>query len=199
MIALLFTHWGRVMHICISKLTTIGSDNGLSPGWRQAIIWTNAGILLIAPLGINFSEILININTFSFNKMHLKMSSAKWCLFHLGLNELIKWQWSQLYTCYSSTAASAWAKYWHDLLINSLRPRQNRRHFADDILKCNFLNENVWIPIQNSLKFVPKGPFNNIPALVQLMAWRRTGDKPLSEPMMTKFNDAYMCHSASMS
>ena len=68
------THWGRVTHICVGKPTTIGSDNGLSPGWRQAIIWTNAGILLIGPLGIKFSEILSEIITFSFNKMHLKMS-----------------------------------------------------------------------------------------------------------------------------
>ena len=83
--------------------------------------------------------------------------------------------------------------------FNSLRSRQNRRHFADDVFKCNFLNENVWIPIKNSLKFVPRGPFNNIPALVQIMAWRRTGDKPLSEPMMIQFNDTYMRHSASMS
>ena len=68
--------------------------------------------------------------------------------------------------------------------VNTLRPRQNGRHFADDIFKCMFLNENVWIPIKISLKFVPKGPINNIPALVQIMAWRRPGDKPLSEPMM---------------
>ena len=83
--------------------------------------------------------------------------------------------------------------------LNSLRQRKNRRHFADNVFKCNFLNENVWIPIKMSLKFVPKGPINNIPALVQKMAWRQTGDKPLSEPMMTQFNDAYMLHSASMS
>ena len=69
--------------------------------------------------------------------------------------------------------------------FNSLRPRQNRRHFADNVFKCNFLNENVCIPIKISLKFVSKGPINNIPALVQIMAWRWTGDKPLSEPMMT--------------
>ena len=75
-------------HICVGKLTNIGSDNGLSPGWYQAIIWTNAGILLIGPLVTNFSESLIVIHTFSFNKMHLKMSSAKWRLFCLGLNEL---------------------------------------------------------------------------------------------------------------
>ena len=61
-----------------------------------------------------------------------------------------------------------------------------RRHFADDIFKCIFLNENGWIPIKISLKFVPKGPINNIPALVQIMAWRRPGDKPLSEPMMVR-------------
>ena len=71
-------------------------------------------------------------------------------------------------------------------LVNSLRPRQHGRHFADDIFKCIFLNEDVWIPIpiKISLKFVPKGPINNIAALVQIMAWRRPGDKPLSEPMM---------------
>ena len=72
------THWGRATHICVGKLTTIGSDNSLSPGRRQAIIWTIAGILLIGPLKTNFSEILIGIQTFSFKKMHLKMSCAKW-------------------------------------------------------------------------------------------------------------------------
>ena len=75
-------------HICVGNLTTIGSDNGLSPGRRQAIIWTNAGILLIGPLGTNFSEILIEIHTFSFTKMLLKMSSGKWRPFCLGLNVL---------------------------------------------------------------------------------------------------------------
>ena len=74
----MLTHWGRVTHICVGKQTTIGSDNGLSPGRRQTTIWTNAGILLFGPLGTNFSEILIGIQTFSFKKMHLKMSSAKW-------------------------------------------------------------------------------------------------------------------------
>ena len=72
------THWGRATHIFVGKLTIIVSDNGLSPGRRQAIIWTIAGILLIGPLGTNSSEILIGIQTFSFKRMHLKMSSAKW-------------------------------------------------------------------------------------------------------------------------
>ena len=72
-------------------------------------------------------------------------------------------------------------------VINTLRPRQNGRHSADDIFKCIFLNENVWIPIKISLKFVPLGLINNIPSLVQIMAWRPLGDKPLSEPMMVSF------------
>ena len=68
--------------------------------------------------------------------------------------------------------------------VNTLRPRQNGRHFADDIFRRIFLNENVCISLKISLKFVPKVRINNIPALVQIMAWRRPGDKPLSEPMM---------------
>ena len=75
-------------HLCVCKLTSIGSDNGLSPSRRQAIIWTNTGILLIAILGTNFSEILIENCTFSFNKMHLKISSAKLRPFCLGPNVL---------------------------------------------------------------------------------------------------------------
>ena len=70
------------------------------------------------------------------------------------------------------------------LYINSLRPRPNRRHFADDIFKCIFDNENEWISPRRTLMFVPKVRISNIPALVQIMAWRRPGDKPLSEPMM---------------
>ena len=76
-------------HICVSKQTIIGSDNGLSPGRRQAIIWTNARILSIGTLGTNFNEISIGIQTFSFKKMHFKMSSAKWRPFCLGLNVII--------------------------------------------------------------------------------------------------------------
>ena len=72
------------------------------------------------------------------------------------------------------------------MLVNTLRLTQNGRHFPDDIFKCIFLNENVWILIKISLKFVPNGPIVNIPALVQIMAWRRPGGKPLSEPMMVR-------------
>ena len=78
-------------------------------------------------------------------------------------------------------------RYWflhRSVGFNTLRPRQNGRHFADNILKCIFVNENVWISLKISLKFVVKVRVNNIAALVQIMAWRRPSDKPLSEPMM---------------
>ena len=85
----LITHWGWVTHICVGNLTTIGSNNDLSPDRRQATIGTNAAILSIGPLGINFSEISMEIQTFSFRKMCLKLSSAKWRPSCLGLNVLI--------------------------------------------------------------------------------------------------------------
>ena len=78
--------WGRVTHICVGYLTIIGSDNGLSPNRRQAIIWTNAGLLFVDLLGTNFSDILIEINTFSVKKTDLKMSSTKWRIFRPGIN-----------------------------------------------------------------------------------------------------------------
>ena len=83
------THWGRVTHICVGEQTIIVSDNGLLPGRRQAIICTNDGILLIGPYGTNFSEIGIEILTFSLMKMSLKVLSAKWQPFCLGLNVLM--------------------------------------------------------------------------------------------------------------
>ena len=82
------THWGWETHICVSEHVDIGSDYGLVPNRHQAIILTNAGILLIGPLRTNFNELLIEIHTFSFKKMHVKMSSGKWRPFCLSLNEL---------------------------------------------------------------------------------------------------------------
>ena len=78
------------------------------------------------------------------------------------------------------------------LMFNTLRPRQNGRHFADNTFKRIFVNENARIAIKISLRFVAKGPINNIPALVQIMAWRRPGDKPLSEPMLV-FVPTHLC------
>ena len=87
------------------------------------------------------------------------------------------------WTCHKSQVISLIGLCNWDI-FNTLRPRQNGRRFAADTFKRIFLNENFRISIKISLKFVPKGPINNIPALVQIMAWRRSGGKPLSEPMM---------------
>ena len=105
------THWGRVTHICIGNLTIIVSDNGLSPGRRQAIFWTIAGILLILTLGTNSSGIVGEIHSFIFSKMHLKMLSARWRLFGLSLNVLkINLSWSNwLNNAYIRKWTSSWS------------------------------------------------------------------------------------------
>ena len=115
---LVLTHWGWVMYVCVRKLTIIGSDSGLLPGRHQAIIWTNAGILLIGPSATNFSEILIKIHTFSFKKT---ISSGKWGPFCLSLNELT-YQQLEMHLCVLSTVAT-------DALVLKLQAISN--HSAD--------------------------------------------------------------------
>ena len=120
---------------------------------------------------------------FFLKKFHSQMLFAKCQPFCLCLNVLT-------YCCLVmrygiADLAQHWFGYW---LVITLRPRQNGRHFAEDIFKCIFLNENVSISIKISLKFVPKGPINNIPALVQIMAWHWPGDRPLSELMMVNLS-----------
>ena len=100
-------------HICVSKLTIIGSDNGLSPSRRQAIILTNGGILLIRNLGTNFSEILSEIYAFFFAKIHMKMSSGKWRPFCLGLNVLMH----ELHN-FESKPPSCMLRVWSGVIIS---------------------------------------------------------------------------------
>ena len=144
-------HWGRVTHICVSELTIIGSDNGLSPGRRQAIIWTNAGILLIGPLGTNCSEILIAILTSSFKKMRLKVSSAKWRPFCLGLNVLKR----------------TWPYYTHNILTgeHSLSPGRFGWH-----LDMYFLILFYWLTALDLLMFSDEC---NITLLIISQHWFR--------------------------
>ena len=102
-------------------------------------------------------------------------------------NRKLEKKWRRYHNLFSELACGALRSIFPkfgQVVVNTLRPRQNGRHFPDDIFKWIFLNEDVWIPIKISMKFVPQGPINKIPALVQIMAWRRSGDKPLSEPMM---------------
>ena len=113
--------------------------------------------------------------TFSLKKIRLKMPSAQCCSFRLDLNVLIR------------SGAGDISEAMHTK-VNTLRPRQNGRHFADDSFRRIFLKENVRISIKISLKFVSRGPGNDIPALVQIMAWRRPGGKPLPELMMVRLD-----------
>ena len=110
------THWFRATHICVCNLTIIGSENGLSPGRCQAIIWTNAGMLLILPVWTNFSEILIAIHISSLKKIHLKLSSAKLWPSCIGINVLIGTPFTcVLFECGFSgfiCAFSSWLFYW---------------------------------------------------------------------------------------
>ena len=109
--------------------------------------------------------------------VYIWMYISVWILCGLLINDEaivypLMWRWSYYHWCGADCGD-----------FNTLRPRRNGRHFADNTFKCIFLNENVRISIKFSLKFVSKGPINNISALVQIMAWRRSGDMPLSEPM----------------
>ena len=124
-------------HICVSKLTIIGSDNGLLPGRRHAIIRTNAGILLIRPLGTNFSEFLVEILICSFKKMRLKVSSAKRRPFCLGLNELspcvLMFLWNHEYVLTFSIISQDWygAGSWSS---SSWKTRTSLSHFVNAML-----------------------------------------------------------------
>ena len=143
---LILTHWGRVTHICVTYLTIIASDNGLSPSRRQAIIWTNAGILLIRSLGTNFSEILIEIHIFSFKKMHLKMWSGKWRPFCLGLNVLnISWyelslHWFTAFIYIDQGQIYAHRRRYGDNIILIGRPLICRTHRVRHRLKFHVMN-----------------------------------------------------------
>ena len=126
------------------KLTIIGSDNGLSPDLYQVIIWTSGGRLLI---GINSSEIWIEIHTLSLKKMDLKMSFGKRRPFFLGLSVLVQLVVFMCMFGFLSSYACRGAILTPNDFLNTLRPRQNGCHFADYIFTCIFFNENVWISI----------------------------------------------------
>ena len=159
------THWGRVTHICVGNLTIIGPDNGLSPGRRQAIFWTNAGILLIGPWGTNFSKILIGIRAFSFKKIHLKMSSAKWCPFWLDLNVLSQIQWSTFILRSAIRTASN---------ICQLTEFTNLRMHLFHIPQCSIQNRNVHISVLNRALWEMELVHSGICEIVHLMAMFHT-------------------------
>ena len=161
----------------------------VSPLWKVDLNkrW-NGNWLLHFKSYIHIGDSLQDCGMSSALSVAISQSGTKWSAIIAVIILILafSFSWTEYYilpffTDVLSTLFVEWLSY-----IITLRPRQNRRHFAEDIFKCIFLNENVWIPIKISLKFVPQGPINNIPALVQIMARRRPGDKPLSGPMMVR-------------
>ena len=153
---------------------------------------------------------LIEILAFSLMKMHLKVSSAKWRPFCLGLNVLKHLLWSPIVVkCVSTLYPWSYSCCYIASLcecrgppacVNTLRPGKIcGRHFGRQHIKCISLNKNFWILNKISLKYVLQGLIDNMAALVLIMAWRRTGAEPLSEAMLPCYTDAYMRHLASMS
>ena len=137
----------------------------------------------------------------SFHKYKVVWGPSYLYNMNFKAGEMASWYWAGCLVLqpHSETVRTVHGPYSHWYLLvftglNSSPPGQNGRHFADDIFKCLFVNEKFCIMIKISLKFVPKGPNDNNPALVKILAWRRIGDKPLSEPMPTQFTNAYMGH-----
>ena len=118
----------------------------------------------------------------------LAVGSVAWVGYRVDQDE--EAPWPGMIWC-TKVSPSASDPTMHGNTFNMMRLRQNGRHFTGNILKCICLNENVWIPFKISLKFVLKFLINNIPALVQIMAWHRPGDKPLSQPKMVSI--LYIC------
>ena len=156
--------------IALKKFVCNSFDIFLGAWWSHQMVTFSMLLTLCAGNSLSTSEFPSQRPvTQSFNV------SFDLCLNKRLGKQLRRW-WSETPSCSLHHCNGRW--------VNTLRLRQNGRYFADDFFKCIFLNGNFLIPIKSSLKFVPKGPINNIPALAQIIAWRRPGDKPLSEPMM---------------
>ena len=168
-------HRGRVTHLCV------GLSGSSKPVFSQIMAYRLIDAKLLSETMLTYcwlgpcEQILvkcyIKIQQFSYEEIHLENLSAKWRPFWSSLN-VIPWTITQ-----DVTYAAMLTHWGRDI---------DGRYFADDVFKCIFLNENVWTSFKISLKLLPKGPINNIPLLVQIMAWPRPGDKPLSEPMMVR-------------
>ena len=146
-------------------------------------------ILSIRSQGTYFNEMFCEIQKFAFKSLENALENVVWEMAAtLSRPQCAKRDLSKARFCF----------HWYFVLmvgyINSSSPEQNGRHFGRQHFQLHFLNENDIILIQIWLKYVPRSPIDNNPALVQVMAWRRTGDKPLPEPNMTQFTDAYKRH-----
>ena len=167
-------------HICVSKLTIIGSDNGLSPCRCQAIIWTNAGILLIRTLGTNFSEIWSKFHKFSFMKTHLKMSSGKWRTFCLGLNVLRMWIYYITTSNEHVVQAYHITVHWQlALAINSnclvVPPPRSKRHTIGSRVRLQIVTRTIGesnAKYRNFCKFQQKCVYRQLGSISRPYGWQ---------------------------
>ena len=156
-------------------------NNSLTPG---SCDWNFKSMFYLKHL---VSDILSTYQAVALSRMKLDMFSS---------NFVVSWFLIISHKQYDII----WNRWWDAVkshgtsIINTLRPRQNGRHFTNDIFRGIFVYERFCILIKISLKFVPKGPIDNNSALVKIMTWHQIGNKPLSEPMLTRFTDAYMWH-----
>ena len=166
-------HGTCMMHVllCMSgSLTHVGLEKNI-PGIPSACTTRSFAYLARGPWDGQYTAFAY-VETGKWG--HMPNNAGKWCITRsIGY-----------YGCARLSATVGGTLLLAIIWLNTLRPRQNGRHIPDDIFKCIFFSENVWNSLKISLRFVPNGPINNIPALVQIMAWRRSGNKPLSEPMM---------------
>ena len=138
-------------------------------------------IWYISVFGIRLTFFLTTISTEMDSWKAQNFKSTWWLCMFITTCHFLHWNSTLYLLNYVMTTFLILITLWG---WDTLRLRQKGHHFPDNIFKCIFLNENVWISIKISLMFVPEDPINNIPALVQIITWRRPADKPLSEPMM---------------
>ena len=191
-------HWGACLQLVYVDLITSPHHLARGPLWAQLVIfailqemdihWHNH-ILYKNMWNQNFNSVC----TWIFTKVKRTYLRDAFCR---GTEWEAEWPMQAWYDQWcvkwrpSSCNSEVLLMLWHRSVLTHLPLDKMAAILVNDIFKCIFLNERTWISIKISLKFVVKGPINKIPALVQIMAWRRPGDKPLSEPMLTQFTDA---------
>ena len=165
---------------CLGVVLICGRGLCIEGGWQRRVC-KERGDEIVTFLGLLWGYL-----------MHARDGGESWWEFLMrSLVTLLRvcavklpWQAAALHRLSLMWSKNGLFSFYSGGAFNTLRPRQNGRYFPDNTSKCTFLIENVWVSFKISLKFVPKVRNNNIPVLVQIMAWRRSGDKPLSEPMM---------------
>ena len=192
--------WSMIVKEVLGTLTTsridiISREIGSAECHRALLktVWDNCLVLQCnKPLpGLVLGKMYINTYGVTWEQLLLRRTKTKHCCYCCNMHKNETMMISDM--SYNEWLALIYTGNYH-WRFNSSPPGQNGRHLADDIFRCIFVNEKFCLLITISLKFVPKGPIDNNPALVEIMVWRRIGDKPLSEPMLIPITGVYMRH-----